>query len=120
MRLRRLPGQPGLHENAHHPVPRLDAADARADLDNLARAVRQRNQRQLDASRAAVLDGHQIAVIQRRCPHLHPCLPRLQGRFPALRQFQVVDSEGVANFKNSHNGWFLQCLDNAVHAKREL
>jgi len=62
--LSRFTRQPGLHEDAHDPVPRLDAADPGARFDDFARPIRQRDERQLHAAAAAVLDGHQVTVIQ--------------------------------------------------------
>ena len=118
--LARFPGQPGLHEDAHDPVPRFDAADLRSDFDDFSRPVGQRDERQLHAASAAVLDGHQIAVIQRRGLHPHPRLARLQGRILPFTQLQVVDAEGVTKFHDFHSWWFPPCPGKGCSCRAQI
>ena len=80
-------------------------------FDNLPGAVGQRDERQLHAPAAAVLDGHQVAVVSATPPRTRTrASPGCRAASGPLRRLQVVDAEGVAKFKDFHDRWFLLWL----------
>ena len=68
--------QPFLHEDAGHAVADLHAAHASAHGYRLADAVGEGNQRQTLLWIVDALDHHQVAVVQRKRPHLKENLSR--------------------------------------------
>src|SRR5438067_10924219 len=93
---------PGLHEVAHHPVARLDARDAWADLGNHAGSVGERHSRQLEPRVVLSLDHQQVAVIEGEGPHLDQHLPRSRFGLRPLGADQGVEAEMLLEFVGLH------------------